>query len=43
MPNLPGICVVLKILFSEYQSHMPVVKFFTRLDPEQICLFLDEH
>jgi hypothetical protein len=24
-------------------NHMPAVKFFVRLDLEQICLFLDGH
>jgi hypothetical protein len=42
MANLPDICVLLKILSSEYQ-HMPAVKFFARLDLDQICRFLDGH
>jgi len=39
---LPDLCVMLKILSSEYQL-MPVVKFFACLDLEQKSSFLDGH
>jgi len=51
MTNLPDIGVTRKIQSSEYrlyapQGHFlraPVVKFFGRLDLDQISLFLDRH
>jgi hypothetical protein len=42
MANLPAICVVRKILSSEYQPDA-CGKIFARLDLDPIGLFLDGH
>jgi hypothetical protein len=42
MANLPDIGVARKF-YPRNIKHMPAVKFFARLDLDQICLFLDGH
>jgi len=42
MASLPDICVLLKF-YPRNINYMSVVKFFARLDLNQICLSVDGH